>query len=151
MLCLVSGFVVCLVSGFVVCLVYGFVVCLVYGVVVCLVYGVVVCLVYGCVLCFVHGFVVCLVLSLSFEFERLFNALLTAEVISWRGRPDNVVTVGFGPKNSSSAGGALNHCTTGPPQPPGVRARGGFMGLCCVLFMGVWCVCWPAYCLDVNV
>ena len=44
----------------------------------------------------------------------LFKATLTAEVISWRGRPDNAVAVGLDPKNSSSAGGALNHCATGP-------------------------------------
>ena len=50
-----------------------------------------------------------------FEFECLFNATLTAEVISWRGRPDNVVAVRLDPKNSSSAGGALNHCATGAP------------------------------------
>ena len=41
--------------------------------------------------------------------EWLFNATLTAEVISWRGRLDNVVEVGLDPKNSSSAGGALNY------------------------------------------
>ena len=56
-----------------------------------------------------------IVVSLIFEFEWLFNATLTAEVISWRGRSDNSVAVGFHPKNSSSAGGALNHCATGPP------------------------------------
>ena len=41
------------------------------------------------------------------KFEWLFNTTLTAEVISWRGRPDNVVAVGFDPKNFSSAGRAL--------------------------------------------
>ena len=49
------------------------------------------------------------------EFEWLFNATLTAEVISWRERPYDAVAVGFDPKNSSSADGALNHCATGPP------------------------------------
>ena len=60
----------------------------------------------------------------GFEFEWLCNATLTAEVISWRGRPDNAVAVGFDPKNSSSAGGALNHCITGParPQRPSFKA-----------------------------
>ena len=48
--------------------------------------------------------------------EWLFNATLTAEVISWRGRPDNVVEVGLDHKNSSSAGGALNHCATRAPR-----------------------------------
>ena len=55
--------------------------------------------------------------SFKFEFECLFNATLTSEVISWRGRSDNVVAEGFDPKNSSSAGGALNHCATGLPHP----------------------------------
>ena len=45
------------------------------------------------------------------SFEWLFSATLRAEK-----RPDNkAVTVGFYPKNTSSAGGALNHCATGPP------------------------------------
>ena len=34
------------------------------------------------------------------EFECLFNVTLTVEVISWRGRPDNVVAVGFDPKKT---------------------------------------------------
>ena len=42
----------------------------------------------------------------------LFNATLTGDVISWRGRLDNAV--GLDPKNSLSVGGALNHCATGP-------------------------------------
>ena len=40
--------------------------------------------------------------------EWLFNATLTAEAISWRGRPNNTVAVGLDPKNSPSAGGPLN-------------------------------------------
>ena len=53
--------------------------------------------------------------TILFEFQWLFNSTLTA-VISWRGRPDNLVAVGLNPKNSSSAGGALNHSTTGRPR-----------------------------------
>ena len=51
---------------------------------------------------------------MSFESEWLFNATSTVEIISWRGRPDNLVAVGFDPKNSSSTGGALEHTTTRP-------------------------------------
>ena len=60
----------------------------------------------------------CLIISntdwLMLELEWLFDATLTAEVISWRGRLDNTVAVRLDPKNSSSAGGALKHCATGP-------------------------------------
>ena len=34
----------------------------------------------------------------EFQFECLFKATLTAEVLSWRGRPDNAMAVGFDPK-----------------------------------------------------
>ena len=64
-------------------------------------------------------------IKLSLSFECLFNATLKAEVISWRGKPDNAV---LSPKYSSSAGRALNHCATGPiwvePNKFNVRING---------------------------
>ena len=53
--------------------------------------------------------------SILFEFEWLFNATLTAEVISWRGRPDNVVAVGLDPKNSRPQAELLTTALLGLP------------------------------------